>query len=246
VLAGCSLLGPNPDSYTSTYEYTVGIDANATVQNATIRVPLPQDNGTTAVDVSVVAPNGTVDGAFDATVVETEYGPMLELTADRFEVVTRYYRFVEANGTGYREEISGEQYDPANPDHQRVDHRSLTVEVSTVGEYPLATRTPVGTEPTLYAGDTVTRSLTDCRVSDDRAEACFGYDTSVYLAYDAAPETTVRGYIAAAGANQWFAGGWTGNSYTDRVEFAARGPQRGWTDATGYTVVGRGSYPSPS
>lgn len=244
--AGCSFLATNPDSYTSSYEYTVGIDTNATLENVTVRVPLPQVGGAAAVNASVVAPNGTVESGVNGAVVETASGPMLELTTDRFEVTTRYYRFVESNETGYREEIPREQYDADEPDHQRVDHRSITVRLSIAGEYPLETRDPFETEPTLYAGDAVTRELTDCRFSDERAEACFGYDAPVYLAYDTAGNATVRGYVSVEGANEWFAGGWTGNSYADRVEFAATGPQRNWSNATGYTVTGRGTYPSPS
>lgn len=244
--AGCSFFASNPDSYTSTYEYDIGIDTNATLENATVRVPLPQFGGTPAVNASVVAPNGTVESSVDAAVVETAYGPMLELTADRFAVTTRYYRFVESNGTGYREEISREQYDADDPDHQRVDHRSISVSVSVAAEYPLETRAPVGTEPTFYADDAVTRELRECRVPDERAEACFGYDAPVYLTYEGAGNASVRGFAAVSGSNEWFAGGWTSNSYTDRVRFDASGPQQGWRNATGSTVTGQGSYPSPS
>lgn len=81
VTAGCSFLGPNSDSYTSTYEYTVGVDSNAT-----IRVPFAQVNDTTATNASAIAPDGTVEDSFDATVVETDYGPMLELTTEELRV----------------------------------------------------------------------------------------------------------------------------------------------------------------
>ena len=245
VLAGCSLLGPNPDSYTSTYEYTVGIDANATVQNATIRVPLPQDNGTTAVDVSVVAPNGTVDGAFDATVVETEYGPMLELTADELRVETQYYRIVEEGGQGRRVEISRSEYDPSNPNHQRVSFRTVSTYVSVDTQYPLETREPIGTEPTFYAAGAVTRNATECRLPNRGEAVCYAYDAPVYFTYDAPANASVEGVVTFGGYNEWFTGGWTGNEYTDRVHFAVTGSQDGWSAAEGYTETGRGNYPSP-
>ena len=244
--AGCSFFAPNPDSYTATYQYDVGIDTNATLENVTIRVPLPQVDSASAVNASGIAPNGTVGDGVNGAIVETAYGPMLELTTDRFAVTTRYYRFVESNGTGYREEISREQYDADDPDHQRVDHRSISVSVSVAAEYPLETRAPVGTEPTLYDNDAVTRELRECRVPDEPAEACFGYDAPVSLAYNTTENASVRGFAAVSGSNEWFTGGWTGNSYTDRVRFDAAGPQQGWRNATGYTVTGRGNYPSPS
>lgn len=243
--AGCSVLGPNPDSYTSTYEYTVGIDANTTIQNATIRVPLPQANGTGAVDGSVVAPNGTVDGAFDASVVETEYGPMLELTTDELRVETRYYRVVEADGMGRREEISQSEYDPANPNHQRVAFRTVSAYASVDADYPLETREPFGTEPTLYSSDAVTRNATACELPNRGESVCFAYDAPLYLTYDAPGNARVEGIVTFGGYNEWFTGGWTGNEYTDRVHFSVTGPGEGWTAADGYTETGRGNYPSP-
>ena len=243
--AGCSFFGPNPDSYTSSYEYTVGIDANASLENAVLRVPLPARNGTPSVNASVVAPNGTVDDAFDAAMVETEYGPMLELTTDELRVEPRYYRIVERDGQGRREEISQSDYDPSNPNHQQDTFRTVSVAVSITADYPLETRAPIGTEPTFYHGDTVTRNATDCRLPDRGETVCFAYDAPVYLSYDAPANTSVAGIVTFGGYNEWFTGGWTGNGYTDRVQFEATGPQGGWTRADGYTETGRGNYPSP-
>jgi len=243
--AGCSFLGPNPDSYTSTYEYTVGIDANTTLQNATIRVPLAQVDGETAVNVSVVAPDGTVDGAFDATVVQTEYGPMLELTTNELRVETQYYRIVEEGGQGRREEISRSEYDPSNPNHQRVAFRTVSAYVMVDTEYPLETREPIGTEPTFYAEGAVTRNATACELPNRGESVCYAYDAPLYLAYDAPANASVEGIVTFAGYNEWFTGGWTSNEYTDRIHYAVTGPQDGWITADGTTETGRGNYPSP-
>jgi len=243
--AGCSFLGPNPDSYTSTYEYTVGIDANTTLQNATIRVPLPQADGETAVNISVIAPDGMVDDAFDARVVETDYGPMLELTTDELRVETRYYRIVEEGAQGRREEISQSEYDPSNPNHQRVPFRTVSTDVTVAAEYPLNTSAPIGTEPTLYAERAVTRNATACELPSRGTPVCYAYDAPVYLAYDAPADASVGGVVTFAGYNEWFTGGWTGNEYTDRVHYTATGPQDGWITADGTTDTGHGNYPSP-
>jgi len=240
VTAGCSFLAPNPESYTSTYDYSAGVDATGTLSDVTIRVPLPQVDGEVTYDASVVEP----DEPFDATVVETEYGPMLELTADEFVVETRYYRFVEEDGLGRREEIDETQYDPANPDHHKREQRTVRVHVTREATYPIDTRTPVGESPTFY-GDRVTRELADCRIPYRDETACFAYDAPVYLSYDAAEDARVSGSVVFTGSNEWFAGGWTGNDYADRVAFETTGPQDGWVTANGTTEVGRGTYPSP-
>lgn len=241
--AGCSFLAPNPESYTSSYEYSVGIDATGTLEDVTIRVPLPRADGEAAFDGRVVAPNGTVEG-FDAATVETEYGPMLELTADEFVVETRYYRFVEEDGLGRREEIDESEYDPSNPDHQVVERRTVTVSVTREATYPIETRTPVGESPTFYP--TATRDLTDCPFPYRDETACFDYDAPIYLSYETADSADVSGVVAVYGSNEWFAGGWTGNGYADRLHFDATGPRDGWVVANGTTEVGRGTYPSPA
>jgi len=240
--AGCSFLAPNPESYTSTYEYSVGVDATGTLSDVTIRVPLPQRDGDAVVDANAVAPNDTVDG-MDAAMVDTEHGPMLELTASEFVVETRYFRVVEADGMGRREEIDDSEYDPENPDHQRVSQRTVTVSVTRSATYPIETRTPVGASPAFVPD--ATRGLTDCPFPYRDETACFAYDAPVYLSYESSASTRVSGVVAVYGSNEWFAGGWTGNSYVDRVEFTATGPRDGWIVANGTTEVGRGTYPSP-
>jgi len=237
--AGCSFLAPNPDSYTATYEYRVGVDATATLEDVTVRVPLPRGG---ASDPAAFVPNGTVDG-FDTGIVETTHGPMLELTADEFAVETRYYRYVEEDGLGRREEIDESTYDPSNPDHQKVSRRTVTVSVTRRATYPIETRTPIGTEPTFYPG--ATRDLTTCSLPNRGETTCFAYEAPIYLDYDTAADTNVSGHVTLHGSNEWFAGGWTGNSYTDRVGFDVAGPRSEWVIVNGTTEVGRGNYPSP-
>jgi hypothetical protein len=240
--AGCSFLASNPESYTSTYEYSVGVDATGTLSDVTIRVPLPERDGDVVVDADAIAPTDTVDG-MDAAVVDTEYGPMLELTASEFVVETRYFRVVEADGMGRREEIDESEYDPTNPDHQKVSQRTVTVSVTRTAAYPIETRAPVGASPTFVPD--ATRELTECPFPYRDETACFAYDAPVYLSYESSPSTRVSGVVAVDGSNEWFAGGWTSNGYSDRVEFAATGPREGWVAANGTTEVGRGTYPSP-
>ena len=259
VTAGCSFFATNPDSLSSSYEYSVGIDANETLENVTVRVPLPMQDGSSAVDADEIAPNGTLEtqfdssrmgtnrtasGAFSASVVDTEYGPMLELTAEQFTVETRYFRYVEEDGLGRQEEISESEYDPDDPDHAKRDRRTVSTTVVLDATYPIETRDPVGTSPTLY-GEGVTRELTECTVPYRDEAACFGYDAPAYLSYETSDDAQVDATISAYGTNEWFTGGWTGNSYQDRVRVSATGPQDGWVTAAGHTETGIGNYPSP-
>lgn len=243
--AGCSFLAPNPESYSSTHYYSVGMDLGANVSDVTIRLPIPQQEGAATYNVTTLTGNGTVEGVFDATVVETDRGPMLELTADAVTVEPRYYRFVVEGDTGQRERIAASEYDPSNPDHQRVDRRSVAVSADRQVDYPLETRAPLGESPTLYADDAVTRELAACDLPEQESTTCFTYDAPVYLSYEADADVTVAGSVYFEGTNEWFAGGWTSNGYVDRVDFNETGPQDGWVTVEGHTDTGRGQYPSP-
>ena len=241
--AGCAFPGVQPESRAGVYDYTFGLDAHGGLSNATIRVPLPADGGESALNASVLAPNGTVDGAFEAGVVETEYGPMLELRAEEFVVEPRYFATVEEEGMGRRVEISEAEYEPDDPTHSKVEFRSVDVLVTVEAPYPVDTETPVGDEPLLPAASD--RVATACEFPTTDDAACFDYDAPLYLSYDAAEGTRVDTIVTFEGRNEWFAGGWTGNGYRDAVDYRATGPQSGWVTAGGHLVVGNGNYPSP-
>ena len=243
VTAGCAFPGVEPESRAGAYDYTFGLDAYGTVENATIRVPLPVEDGASALNASVLAPNGTVDGAFEASVVDTRYGPMLELRTTEFVVEPRYFATVEEDGMGRRVEISESEYDPENPDHSKVDFRSVDVLVTVDAPYPVDTESPVGDEPLLPT--TSDRVATACEFPTTDTASCFDYDAPLYLSYDASEGTRVDTIVSFEGRNEWFDGGWTGNGYRESVDYRATGPQSGWVTAEGHLVVGNGNYPTP-
>jgi hypothetical protein len=243
--AGCSFLAPNPDSYSSNHYYSLGVDLDGNVSDVTIRLPVPQQDGASTYNVTALTGNGTVEGVFDATLVETEHGPMLELTADEVTVEPRYYRFVVEGDQGRRERISASEYDPSNPDHQKIDRRGVGLSADQRVDYPIETRSPLGASPTLYDDDAVTRGLADCELPYQESAACFAYDAPIYLSYETDADVTVAGSVYFEGTNEWFAGGWTSNGYVDRVDFNVTGPQDGWVTSEGTMETGRGRYPSP-
>jgi hypothetical protein len=238
--AGClGFLSPEPESFASTYDYGVALSAYGTVTNVTVYAPLPVGPNGTVFDESTLASNGTT-APFEASVVDTEFGPMLALTADTFEVETRYYAVRERDGVGERVEISESEYDPENPDHQRVAFRSVDLTASLPEAYPVETREPIGTEPLLPAAGARVEAPCPVPTSDDAV--CYRYDAPVYLFYEAESDVRVDLLVSFEGRNEWFAGGWTGNGYRDLVSVRAAGPQDGWTSGEGTLVTGDGNY----
>jgi hypothetical protein len=137
-------------------------------------------------------------------------------------------------------EISADEYDPENPDHRKVDFRSASVSVTIRGEYPIDTRSPVGAEPVFH--NLSDRTVTDCSMPTTDSATCYTYTGPYYLSYDADPETRVQTFVAFEGSNEWFAGGWTGNSYRDHLGVTVTGSQDGWVDAEGDLLTGNGNY----
>ncbi|WP_276258087.1 hypothetical protein [Haloglomus litoreum] len=243
--AGCSFLAPNPDSYSSHHYYSLGVDLNGNVSDVTIRLPVAQQGGDTTYNVTTLTGNGTVEGVFDAELIDTDRGPMLELTADEVRVEPRYYRFVVEGDMGRRERIPASEYDPTNPDHQKIDRRGVGLSADQRADYPIETQAPLGASPTLYADDAVTRELADCELPAQESMVCFAYDAPVYLSYESDADVSVAGSVLLEGTNEWFEGGWSGNSYVDRIDFNVTGPQDGWVTVDGATETSRGRYPSP-
>ncbi|MFC4543391.1 hypothetical protein ACFO5R_15785 [Halosolutus amylolyticus] len=226
------------DSYTSEYSYDVQLTTNGTLSNATVLVPVPVQDG----DVTV---RGAIDDgdyysqpeAFSTRIVETDRGPMLEVSVDEFVVEPEYYRFVEDGDVGRTERIPAGEYDPDDPDTFVRDRQSYELTLRIESDESIETRDPVGSEPVLEPRLDATE--TTCL---DGAERCYEYAGLVYAEYDADPATEVSIRVSHRGENSWWAGGWSGNWYADEVRVDLVGPQADWTSASGELEAGRGSY----
>jgi hypothetical protein len=241
VIGALSILGEQRRAETtqSTYQYEVTISADETLENATIYVPVPTENGTSRLGERFVedvqydrySPAVRGDGPdpapvnFSYDLVETERGQMLEITADRIEVTKVYYREVENETMGWYERIPAEEYDPDNPDMGVQNDGSFTFTVTLVGDEPIDTADPFDEEPLLTPG--ADRTEVDCFTGDSATHRCFEYDGQMYVDYETSEETTV--YVSAQldGRNEWFSGGWTGNEYREWSRAELRGPQWG-------------------
>lgn len=233
-------------SYESGYDYRVSFAANQSLSNLTVYAPLPVEHG----EVRVVGANVTASSwdettpadapPVNASVVETDRGPMLALTADAYPVERKYYRFVEEEGVGRRVEISEDEYDPGNPEMVAYDERSVEVSVTTRVDRTVDTAGPTGTEP-LLAPETGRREV-PCRDAHFETQRCYSFDSEVFLAYDAPPETRSSVWVELSGRNEWWVFGWNGNEYRELVYGEFFGPQDGWQSVAGELETGTGNY----
>ena len=154
VLGGLSVLGEQriEERYDSTYTYEVTLDTDATLEAPTVYVPVPVENGTSAVGDQFVAevnyyrdtyasgPDGPPPEPVNFTyeLVETDHGPMLAISADRIEVTESYFRIVENETMGWTEPINEDEYDPSDPSMGVRDDGRFSFEVTLVADHELA------------------------------------------------------------------------------------------------------------
>ena len=257
LLFGLSVLGQQrvEQSSESTYEYRVTLSTDRSLENATVYVPMPTDDGDTELaaqflqsvryerDVPALRgydPDPTpVNFTYER--VETEHGPMIAISADRIDVSRVYYRVVENETMGWRERISPDEYDPTDPAMGVRDDGSFTFTVTLRSEERIETADPLGTAPILTPQ--YDRTAVECRFGTDaERHRCYEYGSRVYATYDTTPNATVYVSTELSGRNEWFSGGWTGNEYRDRTSVELLGPGRGWYVTSGELEVGRGNY----
>ena len=236
-------------SYESHYDYRVSFAANQSLSELTVYVPLPVEDG----EVRVVGANVTTSSwdettpddapPVNASVVETDRGPMLAIAATEYPVEPKYYRFVEEDGIGRPEEVSEEEYDPRDPEMVAYDERSVEVSVSVRSQRAIDTVDPTGTEP-LLAPETDRREV-PCEDAHFENQRCHDFASEVFLSYDAPAETRSSVWVEFAGRNEWWVFGWSGNEYRELISAEFFGPQDGWQPVAGELETGWGNYAEP-
>lgn len=222
-------------SYESSYTYDLAINSNGTLTNTTLFLPVPVADGDPDLGDAMVERGSTVEGEFSYRVVDTRYGPMLRVTAERVTVTPIYYEFVERNGTRERVEISASEYDPSNPNMTRDANAGTLLSVTIQVNESVETAEPWGVE--LLFNPRTDRRPTACDSPAGEWLQCYGYDTMVYARYETNETAQVDLLSYVEGQNAWWVFGWNYDAYRDRVSLDLRGSQDGWTNATGHVEV---------
>lgn len=225
-------------SYESSYAYELALNANESLENVTLFVPVPAGaNGQGGPDLGVaLAEEGNAtDDNFSYRVVDTERGPMLRITADRVTVTPHYYEFVEEDGRGERVEIPASEYDPSNPNTTKDANAGTLLTVTVQTEEPVQTDEPWGVEPLF--NPRWDRRPTTCDFPAADWLRCYEYDSAVYASYESNETARVDVITSVEGQNTWWVFGWNYDSYRDTVSAELRGPQDGWSNVTGTVEV---------
>ncbi|MFC7097076.1 hypothetical protein [Halobaculum marinum] len=235
---------PVPESYSHTAEYRAYVQPNATLTNVTLYLPLPVENGSSPVGDALVAGSpGVVDAPPDwsFSVVDTAAGPMLALSVPTLEPNYRERpapRPIPDDGATDTPSAATPTPAPGTTPIRTLDYYLVSVELAF--DEPIDTRSPVDSEavlrPRLNATDT------DCPFPTGEEAACRAFGTRMFLSYEAPEDATLDVLVTYEARNDWFAGGWTGNSFRQTAGTVVRGDGPGWVAVGGEEETGVGTY----
>ena len=71
---------------------------------------------------------------------------------------------------------------------------------------------------------------------------CYQYMAPIYVKYSSRQAGNLTIIISSGGTNQWWQGGWSGNSYEEYILVTVENSQQGWIQGEGFLSTGTGRY----
>ncbi|WP_340820584.1 hypothetical protein [Methanolobus sp. WCC4] len=232
------------ESYMSSYNYDISIEANKPLHNVTLYVPLPIFNNTSVVGEDMLS-RGFYNNAPDwnFSIVETEHGTMLSITNDR--IIPRYQSLPiaieEDEDTENEVSVATEsnEYSEETPVLWPVEFSVMTRVNQSID-----TKDPLDNASILLPKYDIISSGSpyDIPTPEYIEPEYYEYESRIFAQYNSSNQTDVYIRVEVNGANEWRTGGWRHNSFQDRVAVRMNGPQDGWITAEGSMVAGDGIY----
>ncbi|MCG7850034.1 MAG: hypothetical protein MIO93_12780 [ANME-2 cluster archaeon] len=196
------------ETYSSTYSYDISMQIDSVLTNVTLFLPLPALDGESKIGDSIKMGWGTSASKpddWECSIVDTEHGEMLKVSADRIAPVFRSLPVPIEPGEEPREtgKVS-ETYSETTPVLW-----PFGISVILPSDYGINTIDPLENEPMLYPRH------------------------YIYADYKTAPDTKVSLYIRLEGRNEWWVYGWSGDQYGDSLFMTLYGEKHGWYQLSG-------------
>lgn len=216
-----------PDSFSHTVEYSATYQTNGTTADTVMLLPYPD---TPEFREALQGNNSEVEKpeGWNLSFVETDRGSMMRVEADLVESEKRpSARDFETNESVPR----GDQLR-----YYREHQINIKIDYNT----SLDTRTALDTEPHLEP------RISPTRVNCHYTAECYATNTTAFLKQDADNQTYTYLGVSLDGRNEWFAMGWTGNSYRQNFQTGAdtriKGSQNRWLELKGTEEQAVGNY----
>jgi len=208
------------ETYTSEYNYLVTVKTDSILHNVTLYLPLPVFEGESKIGDKITAGNISKPDDWDCSVIETQYGKMLKISAKKMIPETRYsYTRISVR--------------------LRSDHEINSK--NPIGNEPVLSPKEKLTGPSTYRYPRPQEA--ERQLPPDYYDYIYSeYKTYVYADYATSLNANLSIFIELSGSNHWWVYGWGGNYYDDKINIKLTGEQHGWHIASGKLVEGIGDY----
>ncbi len=223
-------------SVMSRYNFRIALNTNSKLENLTFYLPLPVFNNESIIgDEAIIQNTGNSEG-WDLSMIETEHGTMLKLTAIELEPELHQLIELEPSSPGQKEDI------PTGEVHS-FSRGSIEVYVSMDADHVIDSRNATVNEPLLSPKYNMILSDYNAPYPPSGIPPkTWSYDSFIYADYTTSPDANVGICVSMEGHNEWWVGGWTHNVYRDSLCTTFKGERHGWISVTGELVEGKGDY----
>lgn len=216
-------------STTHSYRYSITLDSTGPVNNCTLILPACSMNGSSQIADAIESGQMTgVPDGWDLVLLTTRDTVSLKISAPCII------------GSSSITPVAAEEEIPAK--RPRNTHTPVFMKASICSDSVIDTKSPSGEEPLLAPRMNVTQVSCNFPHPEDMPLSCHSYTIPVYASYMSDSEVVLSIRVELVGENAWWLGGWTGNSYSDRLYLELNGPVSGWVEADGFSVYGMGRY----
>jgi hypothetical protein len=218
------------------YHYDVSISSPSPMNNCTLFLPVPSLRNQSLLGEALVRGEGyNVPPGWRLSLGQVNGSLVLRVTAPA--IVPEYHAYpipIEPGSTPSATPVpAATAWSGETPVLIPIDFG-----VSLLVQEPIDTRDPVGREPLL--ADPVSLLPGSCRGPSETGQ-CYHYRAPVsVLCSSGGGNLTLS--ITGGGTNQWWMGGWSGNSYDETIDVTLEDPRQGWTTGEGFLMTGTGRY----
>ncbi len=221
------------------YAYEIDLSFTTPIENVTLFLPVPEQNGTPVLVQSLV--NGTgygVPADWTLSIVEQNGTPMLEITAPRMvpEYQPNPIPIEPGESPVPTTLLSGTEYSGTTPVLVPV-HLVATASQNVT----IDTRDPVGHEP-VFNPDGQFIPVPGTGTGGPYAGRRFVHPVPVYIWYTSDRPVKFSFWIRIEGVNSIWQGGWRSNTYSDMVLQELGNDTKGWIETEATIVAGEGVY----
>jgi hypothetical protein len=219
------------------YHYQVSLSAESRLENVTLVLPVPFIDNSSPLGEALVRGEGYgIPPDWRLSLEYVNHTPMLKIDADT--IIPEYHGYPLPLQVGQTPVETPPSVATAYSEETPI-LMPLQFGISQEAGRSIDTRDPIGREPPLSSPEMlIPAPCPDLPHTGD----CYQYPVLVFVQYSSRGAGNITIAISGGGTNQWWVGGWTGNSYRDSILVTLENGEQGWVQAEGVLSTGEGRY----